>query len=64
LTVWIQRVDSTAEKSEALAIGPVVKYDFTLGEHPASLIGKVLFDVDSESWLEGDSYWLKFVYMF
>ena len=60
----INGVDSISKKSEALAIGPAIKYDFKLDNQMASLIAKVLFDVDSESWLEGESYWLKFVYQF
>lgn len=54
--------DAPGKKSEALAIGPVAKYDFLLAGKPASVIGKVLFDVDTQNWAEGDSYWLKFVY--
>jgi hypothetical protein len=60
----IDGVDSTADKSEAFAIGPVAKYDFMLAGNRASLIGKVLFDVNTTSWSEGDSYWMKFVYNF
>ena len=56
--------DAPGKKSEALAVGPVAKYDFLLAGNPASVIGKVLFDVDTQNWAEGDSYWLKFVYNF